>query len=108
PSSGVLVATGSGDGNRASLGHLSAVGALMGFLALLSGRGGCGLAVLTGTALGLGLWVSTETTVVFHAMALGSFASLVVSPAPRRLELARAHAAWAVAALGVAAVGDRV
>ena len=104
----VIVVTGFGDGNHASLEHLSAVGALMGFLALLSGRGGRGLAVLTGTALGLGLWVSTETTVVFHAMALGAFASLVVSPAPRRLELARAHAAWAVAALVVAAIGDRI
>jgi hypothetical protein len=104
----VLAVTGFGDGNHASLQHLSAVGALMGFFAVLSGRGGRRLGLLTGAALGLGLWVSTETTVVFLAMALGAFASLLVSPAARRLELARAHVVWAVAALVVTAIGDRV
>ncbi len=97
-----------GSGDHSSLQHLCAVVALLGFLAVLAGRGGPWLAILAGAALGLGLWVSAETTVVLHLMALGAAASLIADAREERCLLARRHCEWGAAALVVAAVGDRV
>jgi hypothetical protein len=104
----VIANTGFGNGDHQSLQHLAAVVALLGFFGVLAGKGGRGLAVVSGAALGLGLWVSAETTVVFAVMAIGAVASLVVATGEERIALARRHCEWAAAALAVAAVGDRV
>ena len=104
----VIANTTFGNGDHQSLQHLAALVALLGFFAVLAGKGGRGLALLSGTALGLGLWVSAETTVVFDVMAIGAVASLVVSTGEERLALARRHCEWGAAALAVAAVGDRI
>lgn len=97
-----------GSGDHASLQLLCAVPAVLGLLALLAGRGGTRLAMLTGGALGLGLWVSAETSVVFYVMAVAAAASLAVGSLEERRVLARRHLEWAAAALVVAALGDRM
>ena len=103
-----IAITAFGSGDHPSLQHLCAVVALLGFLALLAGRGGGALATLAGAALGPGLWVSTETTVVLHLMAVGAAASLLVGTPAERSALARRHCAWGAAAFVVALIGDRL
>lgn len=104
----VIANTTFGNGDHQSLQHLAALVALLGFFAVLAGKGGRGLALVSGAALGLGLWVSAETTVVFQVMAIGAAASLVLTTGEERLALARRHCEWGAAALVVAALGDRV
>jgi len=104
----VIANTTFGNGDHQSLQHLAAVVALLGFFAVLAGKGGRGLALLAGAALGLGLWVSAETTVVLDVMAIGAMASLVVATGEERVVLARRHCEWGAAALAVAALGDRI
>jgi hypothetical protein len=97
-----------GNGDHQSLQHLCLVIALLGFLCLLAQRAGPGLSVLCGASLGMALWVSTESQLALFLMGLGAVVSLVMTPVDRRPLWGRIHATWALAALAVCLLADRL
>jgi hypothetical protein len=103
-----ILGTAFGNGDHAALQGVCATAALLGLLAITAGRAERSMAILTGAALGLGLWVTSETMVAFYAMALGALLSVCAGPLEERRRLAWRHVEWAIAALLVAAAGDRV
>lgn len=97
-----------GNGDHQSLQQLCVVVALGGLLELLGSGGGAALALRVGAALGLGLWVSAETSAVLAVMAAVALASLACCASRAAPTLAARHLQWALAALGVCALADRL
>ena len=96
-----------GLGDHQALQHFFSVVALLGFACLVWRKGGHRLALVVGAALGMALWVSTESSIVFFMMTLGTLAHLLLLEPGERPAAVGLHVRWTVACLVVAFVGDR-
>lgn len=101
----LLQTTGYGNGDHQSLQHLGAAVATLVVACVAAGRAGRALAVTGGAALGLSLWVSTESMSVLALTAAAAAVSTWWIPAADRGRASGLHATWAAACLAVVGIG---
>ena len=94
-----------GVGDHQSLQQLLILGALLAWLSVSSGRRARWLPQAAGAALGLAVWVSTESMLFFYIWALAAVVQLALTPQSERATLARALHAFTLAMLAALFLG---
>lgn len=97
-----------GNGDHQTLQHLALTIGLLGFLRLVFGAGGRALAVVTGLAMGLSVWVTIESLAPLFLCGVGLVAvAATARPDEQRAALAP-HLWWSTVCLGVCLLGNLV
>jgi hypothetical protein len=97
-----------GNGDHQSLQQLCLTVGLLGFLRLVAGGGGRGLAVVVGLGVGASLWVTSESLPILMLCGLAVIGVAVTSPAATQRAALGPHLVWSLTCLAVCAVGNMV